>query len=167
MKFTFGSSKKGNVTEALNGIREPAALFFSVADENMLADTATEIEKSFPGVPSVGGVGQAYIGKQFYDTGITVIAMQDHIKVVADVLEQASVMPIKYIRRLEGAVRAVGIRLVLTSVPQAPMYAPSPHCHVFSAARDMTLRAVPAIHPQSPATERCIRMPAHSFFSKT
>lgn len=108
MKFTFGSSKKGNVTEALNGIREPAALFFSVADENMLADTATEIEKSFPGVPSVGGVGQAYIGKQFYDTGITVIAMQDHIKVVADVLEQASVMPIKYIRRLEDAVRAVG-----------------------------------------------------------
>ncbi len=108
MKYTFGSSKKGDVAEALNGIKEPAALFFTVADENMLERTAMEIEKIFPGIPSVGGVGQAYIDKQFYDAGITVTAMKDNIKVVADVLEQASVMPIKYIRRLENAVKAVG-----------------------------------------------------------
>ena len=57
---------------------------------------------------SIGGVGQAYIDKEFFDEGITVIAMKENIKVVADVLEQASVMPIKYIRRLENAVRAVG-----------------------------------------------------------
>lgn len=108
MKFTFGSSKKGNVGEALRNITEPAALLFSVASEEMLERAAIEIEKVFPGVPSVGGVGQAYMGKQFFDTGITVIAMKENIKVAADVLEQASVMPIKYIRRLENAVKAVG-----------------------------------------------------------
>ena len=108
MKFTFGSSKKGDVAEALSGISEPAALFFSVAGEEMLERAAVEIEKRFPGVASIGGVGQAYIDKQFFDQGITVTAMQDGIKVVADVLEQASVMPIKYIRRLENAVKAVG-----------------------------------------------------------
>lgn len=108
MKFTFGSSKKGDVAEALGGIKEPAALFFSVESEEMLERTAIEIEKRFPGVPSIGGVGQAYSDKQFIDKGITVTAMRDDIKVVADVLEQASVMPIKYIRRLENAVKAVG-----------------------------------------------------------
>ena len=108
MKFMFGSSKKGDVAEALIDIKEPAALFFSVTDEGMLERTAIEIEKIFPGVPSVGGVGQAYTDKQYYNAGITVIAMKDNIKVVADVLEQASVMPIKYIKRLEEAVKAVG-----------------------------------------------------------
>ena len=108
MKFAYGSSRTGNVAEALKNIVAPAALFFSVASEYLLAPAAAEIEKAFPGVASIGGVGQAYIDKQFFDAGITVTAMKDDIKVVADVLEQASVMPVKYIRRLENAVKAVG-----------------------------------------------------------
>ncbi len=108
MKFAYGSSRTGNVAEALKNIVAPAALFFSVASEDLLAPVAAEIEKAFPGVASIGGVGQAYIDKQFFDAGITVTAMKDDIKVVADVLEQASVMPVKYIRRLENAVKAVG-----------------------------------------------------------
>ena len=108
MKLAYGSSKKGDVAEALKNITDPAALFFSVASEDMLEKTASEIEKAFPGVASIGGVGQAYISKHFFDAGITVIAMKEDIKVAADVLEEASVMPIKYIRRLENAVRAVG-----------------------------------------------------------
>lgn len=108
MKLEYGSSKKGDVSEALQGIVGPEALFFSVASEDMLGHAASEIEKAFPGVPSIGGVGQAYIGKEFFDAGITVIAMRENIEVVADVLEQASVMPIKYIKRLETAIIAVG-----------------------------------------------------------
>ena len=108
MKVIYGSSKNGDASEALKNVKSPEALFFTVASEDMLEDTAREIEKRFPGVPSIGGVGQAYIDKQFFDSGITVIAMSDHIKVVANVLEQASVMPMKYIKRLEDAVKAVG-----------------------------------------------------------
>lgn len=108
MKLVYGSSRTGNVAEALANITEPAALFFSVASEDMLERTAAEIEKAFPGVASIGGVGQAYMDKQFFDAGVTVIAMKENIKVAADVLEQASVMPIKYIKRLENALRAVG-----------------------------------------------------------
>lgn len=108
MKLVHGSSRTGNVAEALANIKEPAALFFSVASEDMLERTAAEIEKAFPGVASIGGVGQAYMDKQFYDAGVTVIAMKENIKVAADVLEQASVMPIKYIKRLENALHAVG-----------------------------------------------------------
>ena len=38
MKFAYGSSRKGDVAEALRHITEPAALLFSVANEEMLAD---------------------------------------------------------------------------------------------------------------------------------
>lgn len=107
MKITYGSSKQGDVAEALRNISAPAALLFSVAKETMLEHAASEIEKRFPGVASIGGVGQAYIDKQFFDSGLTVIAMSENIRVEADVLEQASLMPMKYIRRLENAVNAV------------------------------------------------------------
>lgn len=108
MKFSYGSSEKGDVSEALKFITAPAALFFSVAKEDMLEQAAGEIERLFPGVASIGGVGQAYADRKSFEEGITVIAMKENIKVVADVLEQASVMPIKYIRRLENALNAVG-----------------------------------------------------------
>lgn len=109
MKFAYGSSKTGNVAEAVKNITSPAALFFSVASEDMLERTAAEIEKAFPGVASIGGVGQAYTDKQFFDAGITVIAMREDIRVAADVLEQASVMPVKIYqtagKRREGSGR--------------------------------------------------------------
>ncbi len=108
MRFEYGSSKKGDVAEALKDIKQPVALFFSVASEEMLGHVASEIEKKFPGIASIGGVGQAYIDRQFFGEGITIIAMIGTVKVVADVLEQASVMPMKYIRRLENAVKEVG-----------------------------------------------------------
>lgn len=108
MKFNYGSSSSGNVAEALKTISEPTALFFAVASEEMLENAAMKIEERFPGIPSIGGVGQSYADKQFCDKGITVIAMKDNINVAADVLEQAAVMPIKYIRRLENAVKQVG-----------------------------------------------------------
>lgn len=108
MRFSYGSSAKGDVAEALKFITAPAALFFSVAKEEMLAHAASEIEKIFPGVASIGGVGQTYVERKTFEEGITIIAMKENVKVVADVLEHASVMPIKYIRRLENAIKAVG-----------------------------------------------------------
>lgn len=46
MKFVFGSSKTGNVTEALQTIQAPEALLFVVSDESMLADAAAKIEQA-------------------------------------------------------------------------------------------------------------------------
>ena len=40
MKISYGSSKRGDVSEALRTITEPAALFFSVASEDMLERAA-------------------------------------------------------------------------------------------------------------------------------
>ncbi|MCD8037827.1 MAG: hypothetical protein LUE96_01880 [Lachnospiraceae bacterium] len=107
MKLTYGSSKRGDMAEALKSIANPEALFFVVASEDMLERAAGEIEERFPGVACIGGVGQSYTDKQSFDAGVTVIAMSEGIKVAADVLEQASVMPMKYIKRLENAVNSV------------------------------------------------------------
>ena len=162
MKFAYGSSKKGDVSEALRTITEPAALFFYVAKEDMLARVASEIEKTFPGVASIGGVGQAYIDKEFFDEGITVIAMKENIKVVADVLEQASVMPIKYIRRLENAVRK-GERRVSISVLRERMSVRSPHCPIICVVWVTILRVARVIQRRLPAMVKYIRM--HAPFS--
>ena len=107
MKFVFGNSKTGNVAEALQSVKAPEAILFIVSDEQMLADAAEQIEQTFPGVPSIGGVGQSYAGKETVDQGIAIIGMMDKIKVCADVLEEASRIPAKYIRRLENAFEAV------------------------------------------------------------
>lgn len=107
MKLAYGSSRNGDISEAIKNITEPAALLFIVANEEMLAQAAEEIEKKFPGIPSIGGVGYAYTGNQFFDTGVFVIALKQNIAVAADVLEQASLMPVKYIRRLEAAFETV------------------------------------------------------------
>lgn len=108
MRFVFGNSKTGNVTEALQSIQAPEALFFTVTDESMLAGVAAQIEQAFPGVPSIGGVGPSYAGKVTIEQGISVIGMKDQIRVTSDVLEEASRIPAKYISRLEHAFEAVG-----------------------------------------------------------
>ena len=107
MKLEYGSSKSGNIADAVSGITEPTALFFIVANEEMLAPSAEELANRFPGVPSIGGVGLAYAQRQSSDEGVAVIAMKQDIRVVADVLEEASVMPVKYIKRLVAAFEGV------------------------------------------------------------
>lgn len=107
MKFVYGSSKNGNIAEAVEGISEPSALFFIVAGEEMLEKAAEEIENHFPGVASIGAVGFAYAQSQSFDTGVVVIALKQDILVAADVLEEASVMPVKYIKRLVTAFERV------------------------------------------------------------
>ena len=108
MKFVFGHSKSGSVTEALQTVKSPEAILFIVSDEKQLSDAAAQIERAFPGVPCIGGVGQSYAGKTNVDQGISVIGMKEQIRVCADVLEEASRVPAKYIRRLENAFSAVG-----------------------------------------------------------
>jgi len=108
MKFTIGLSKTGNVAQALQAVSAPEALVFVVTDEAMLGDAAAQIEAAFPGVPCIGGVGQAYADRDTMDQGISIIGMKDRIRVAADVLEEASTAPAKYIGRLERAFASVG-----------------------------------------------------------
>lgn len=66
-----------------------------------------ELEKLYPGVPSIGCVGGSY-STQVVQEGGAVVAFQGNIVATANVLEQVSSMPVKYIGRLEEDLKKVG-----------------------------------------------------------
>lgn len=99
MKQTYGMSTSGNLTEALQNIREPKALIFMTTDANFEKHTE-ELQKIFPDVPSIGCVGMSYGGEKTCENGVTVIAMSEGIEAASNVIENLSTMPVKYIHRL-------------------------------------------------------------------
>lgn len=109
MKQVFGMSKTGNIKEAISTIAssKPSALVFSTTEEK-LAEHAKELAEAFPGVPSIGGVGQSYGNKNTNENGVTVIALCDGITALGNVIEEVSVMPVKYIKRLENDIQTIG-----------------------------------------------------------
>ena len=106
MKQFFGMSRNGNLEEAVRGLHSPQFIMLLSNDTQFTAHVE-ELERRFPGVPSIGCIGMSY-QTSVVENGVGVIAFSDGVKAAANVLEQASVMPVKYIRRLENDVQAVG-----------------------------------------------------------
>lgn len=107
MKQMYGMSSSGNLAKAVEKITNPSALFFITSSENLEKHTL-ELEERFPGVPSIGGVGQSYGDTTTNENGVTVIAFSDGIAVQANVFENLSTMPVRYIKRLEDDLKKVG-----------------------------------------------------------
>ena len=78
-----------------------------MSNNNYFDEHVKELEKLYPGVPSIGCIGMCY-DTGVVEEGVGVAAFTDGVRVSADVLEQVSTMPVKYIRRLEQSVREVG-----------------------------------------------------------
>ena len=106
MKQFFGMSRRGNLDEALQGLRQPQFLMLLSNNDQFEAHVAA-LEQRFPGVPSIGCIGMAY-QTGMVEQGVGVIAFTDGVTAAANVLEQASTMPVKYIQRLEKDIQTVG-----------------------------------------------------------
>ena len=105
VKQFFGTSHSGNLSEAVRGLQQPQLLILMSNSEQFEAHVK-ELEKRYPGVPSIGCVGMCYdIG--VIEKGVGVVAFYDGISAAANVLEYASSMPAKYIRRLEADMSAI------------------------------------------------------------
>lgn len=105
MKQTFGKSQSGNLKEAVRGISKPQFLMlFSNGDQ--FESHVRELEEIFPGVPSIGCIGMSYDTK-VVEKGVGVVAFSEGVVAAANVLEEVSVMPVKYIDRLEQDVNSV------------------------------------------------------------
>lgn len=65
-----------------------------------------KLEALYPHVPSIGCIGMSY-DTQVVEKGVSVIAYYDGVTAAANVLEEVSVMPVKYIERLKEDVRRV------------------------------------------------------------
>lgn len=102
MKQICGMDKGGNLKEALRAISAPKLLLL-MSNAKQFEQHVEELEKQFPGVPSIGCIGGSYSGQIVQaDGGVAVVAFEGNLTVAANVLEQASTMPVKYIGRLEA-----------------------------------------------------------------
>lgn len=105
MKQIFGKSESGNLKEALQGISSPKLLILMSNADQFEAHVA-ELESLFPGVLSIGCIGMSY-HRAVVEKGVGVVAFTENVTVAANVLEEASVMPVKYIERLEKDLREI------------------------------------------------------------
>ncbi len=106
MKQFFGMSQRGNLEEALRGLHAPQFIML-FSNDGQFEKHVEELEKRFPGVPSIGCVGMSY-QTQVVEKGVGIIAFSNGVRAAANVLEQVSSMPVKHIQRLEADMKAVG-----------------------------------------------------------
>ena len=105
MKQFFGMRQRGSLDEALQGVYHPQfIMLFSTNDR--FEEHVAALEKRFPGVPSIGCIGMGY-QSGIVENGVAVAAFSEGVTAAANVLEQASTMPVKYIKRLEQDIQTV------------------------------------------------------------
>lgn len=107
MKQIYGMSKSGSLSEAVKGITSPKLLLL-MSNEKQFEEHVAQLEQFFPGVPSIGCIGDSYHSTQVVQNGVAVVAFEGNLTVAANVLEQVSTMPVKYIGRLEKDIQTVG-----------------------------------------------------------
>ncbi len=106
MKQFFGMSQRGDLREAVRGLNNPQ-LIMLMSNSSQFEKHVRELEELYPQVPSIGCIGMCY-DTNVAENGVGIVAFLDGVKAAANVLEQVSVMPIKYIRRLEDDLQALG-----------------------------------------------------------
>ncbi|MCI9185324.1 MAG: hypothetical protein HFG61_10745 [Lachnospiraceae bacterium] len=106
MRQFFGMSRSGNLAEALQGLGRPQFIML-LSNNIQFEEHVKALESLYPGVPSIGCIGMGY-DTRVVENGVCVIAFSDGVRASANVLEQVSVMPVKYIRRLEQDMATVG-----------------------------------------------------------
>lgn len=105
MRQFFGMSRSGNLQEAVDGLEKPQ-LIMLLSNSDQFEAHVKKLEELYPQVPSIGCIGMCY-NKAVVDKGVGVIAFYDGVSAVVNVLEEVSVMPVKYIERLEKDVREI------------------------------------------------------------
>lgn len=105
MQQFFGMSQSGNLSEAVNGLKSPQFIMLFSNNPQFEAHVK-ELEKLYPNIPSIGCIGMGYHAK-VVESGVSIIAFCGGISATANVLEQVSVMPVKYIHRMEEDIRKV------------------------------------------------------------
>lgn len=105
LKQFFGTSKSGDLKEAVRGMAN-SQLIMLMSNADQFETHVRELEELYPGVPSIGCIGMSY-DTRVVEKGVGVVAYYDGVTVTANVLEEVSNMPVKYIKRLEEDVAKV------------------------------------------------------------
>ncbi len=105
MNLIYGSSKSGRLDEAIKDIHGKPDFLILMSSDKKFEEHVEQLEKAFPGVPSIGCVGSSY-GKDTCEGGVAVSAFTG-VQAVANVIENVSTMPIKYFGRIENDMHSI------------------------------------------------------------
>ena len=105
MKQFFGMSQSGNLQEAVRGLKNPQFIML-LSNGDQFEAHVEKLEKLYPHIPSIGCIGMSYDTK-VVEKGVGIIAFYDGVTATANVLEEVSVMPVKYIERLEEDIHTI------------------------------------------------------------
>ncbi len=105
MRQFFGMSQSGDLKEAVQGLNNPQ-LIMLLSNSDQFEAHVKKLEELYPKVPSIGCIGMSY-DTSVVEKGVGVIAFYDGISAAANVLEEVSTMPVKYIERLEQDVHKI------------------------------------------------------------
>ena len=99
MKMFYGTNASGKVTEALRGVTAPK-LIVMTSPAKSFEENVAELEKAYPGVPSIGCIAMGY-EKKVEEKGVTVTVFTEGVSCAVGVLENVSKAPARYISRLQ------------------------------------------------------------------
>lgn len=105
MRQFFGMSQSGNLQEAVKGLKSPQ-LIMLLSNNDQFEEHVKKLETLYPHVPSIGCIGMSY-DTRIVEKGVGIIAFYDGVTVATNVLEEVSVMPVKYIERLKNDVHNI------------------------------------------------------------
>ena len=78
-----------------------------MSNQKQFSEHVEELESLYPGIPSIGCVGNSY-ESTVVEEGVGVVAFTEGVTAVVNVIEEAATMPVKYISRLEQDLRKIG-----------------------------------------------------------
>lgn len=105
LKQFFGMSPNGNLQDAVHGLNNPQ-LIMLLSNADQFEKHVAELEKLYPKVPSIGCIGMSY-DTRIVEKGVGIIAFTEGVNAAANVLEEVSTMPVKYIERLQQDLRTI------------------------------------------------------------
>lgn len=105
MRQFFGMSKRGDLSEAVRNLSSPQFIML-LSNNTQFEEHVKTLEKLYPGIPSIGCIGMSY-DTSVVENGVGVIAFSGGVSATANVLEQVSLMLVKYIHRLEADVSRI------------------------------------------------------------
>lgn len=108
MEQFIGTSAAGKIEEAVSGIKNPNFIILISGTKDSFKMQVQELERTFPGIPSIGCVAKSYHGPSMNETGITVTAFSGNVQAVTGIMTHVSTMPMKCIAQFQRNMQEIG-----------------------------------------------------------
>ena len=106
MKQFIGYSKNGDCKEAFNGLSNPIAIVY-IAGKDIFEKVTKDVTMMYPGVATIGCVGQSYYMENINLTGLTAVGFFGNAKASVGAIEDV-MTPLVNVSEIEENMKKVG-----------------------------------------------------------